>query len=224
MGDAVDLDEVHRAVGGGDEAVGAALDGDPPHVVVDAVDRGVDDVGVAAVLDRDAVAVGRRAQHHDLVCRAAQFEVDGAPHGVLDLRTSATGGLEEASALDGLGVLVGLDAGGDEGDARVPRRDEPALGAHAVDPAGVGRAVDDLGLVEQVEDEALVGGTAVDDDGRLGERAAQARQSLVPVATVGDDLGDHRVEVGGDRVALSHAGVDPDARPGREVEQLDATR
>ena len=90
-----------------------------------------------------------------------------------------------------------------------------ALGADPVDPAGVGAAVDDLGLVEQVEDEALVGGAALDDDGGLAHRAAQPGQRLVAVAADRDDLGDHRVEVGGDRVALAHAGVDPDAGAGR---------
>ncbi len=164
----------------------------------------------------------RGAQHHDLVCRAAQLEVDGAADRVLHLRATAAGRLEQAGALDGLGVLVGLDAGGDERDAGVAVRDEAALGADAVDPAGVGGAVDDLGLVEQVEDEALVRRAAVDDDGRLGHGAAQAGEGLVAVAAVGDDLGDHRVEVGGDRVAFSHTGVDADAGAGGELEQADA--
>src|SRR4029079_6908999 len=153
----------------------------------------------------------------------AQLEVDGAADGVLHLWTTTSGGLEETSALDGLGVLVGLDTGGHERDAGVPVRHEAALGADAVDPARVGGAVDDLGLVEQVEDEALVRRAAVDDDGRLGHGAAQAGEGLVAVAAVGDDLGDHRVEVGGDRVAFSHTGVHADAGTGGEVQQADAT-
>ena len=61
---------------------------------------------------------------------------------------------------------------------------------------GVDLAGAQLRAVEQVEQEALVGRAAVDDDHRVGERAAQPRQRLVAVAAPGDDLGDHRVELG----------------------------
>ena len=99
---------------------------------------------------------------------------------------------------------------------------QPALRAHPVDPAGVGARVDDLGLVEQIEHEALVRGAALDDDGGLGDRSPQPRQRLVARASRRDDLRDHRVEVGRDGVALADAGVDADARPARQLEQLDA--
>ena len=100
---------------------------------------GVDDVLVAAVRRwTTRKRCGAGAQHRDLVCRAAQLEVDGAADRVLHLRAAAAGGLEQAGALDGLLVLVGLDAGGDERDAGVAVRDEAALAADPVDPAGVG--------------------------------------------------------------------------------------
>ena len=60
VGDAVDLDEVDGPVGGGDEAVRASLDDDAAGILVDAVERRVDDVLVAAVGDGDAVAVATR--------------------------------------------------------------------------------------------------------------------------------------------------------------------
>ncbi len=41
---------------------------------------------------------------------------------------------------------------------------------------------------------------------------------------MGDDLRDHRVEVGGDDVALADAGVHADARPGGQVQPHDAAR
>ena len=99
-----------------------------------------------------------------------------------------------------------------------------ALAASSVDPCRVGPpglAVDDLGLLEEVEDEALVGGAALDHHGGLGHGATEPCQRFVAGASVGDDLGDHRVEVGGDGVALTDAGVDADARPRRQVEQCD---
>ena len=55
--------------------------------------------------------------------------------------------------------------------------------ADPVDPAGVGpavpAAVDDLGLGEQVEHEALVRGAALDHDGGLEHRPAQPGQRLL---------------------------------------------
>ncbi len=104
---------------------------------------------------------------------------------------------------------------------------QAALLADPVDPTGVGpagrgAAVGDLGLVQQFQDEALVGGAALDDDAGLGHGAPQPGQGLVPVAAVGDDLGDHRVEVRGDRVALADAGVDAYPRPGRQDQAGDA--
>ncbi len=145
-------------------------------------------VGVDGVLGRrrcaivDAEPVRPDPRDRDLVCRAAQLEVDGPADRVLHLRPAAARGLEQAGALDRLLVLVGLDAGRDQGDAGVPVRDQPALAADPVDPAGVGAAVDDLGLVEQVEDEALVRRAALDDDGGLAHGAAQPGQRLVAVA------------------------------------------
>ena len=227
VGDAVDLDEEHRTVQGGDEAVVLATDDDAALVVVDPVELGLDDLAVVSARprpDRDPVAVRGDAQDVDLVDRAPQLEVHAPADLVVRLRAAAASGLEQAGALDRLGLLVGLDAGCHEGDPGVALGHEAPLAAHPVDPAGVGGAVDDLRLVEEVEDEALVRRPALDDHRRLGHRPAQPRQGLVTVAAVGDDLGDHRVEVGGDRVALSDARVDPDARTGGEVEQRDTSR
>ena len=83
---------------------------------------------------------------------------------------------------------------------------------------------DDLVTVEQIEKEGLVGGAAVDDDGGLPQRGAQPRQRFVSVAAPRDDLGDHRVVVGRDDVALRDAGVDPDAGAQRELQQPHGAR
>ena len=223
VGDTVDLDELHGAVRGGDQAVRPAADADPARVGPDPLEVGLHRDDLAARLgDGHPEALRPGAVDGDLVGRAAQLEVDRAPDVVLHLGATAPGRLEQAGALDGLGLLVGLDAGDDQGHARVLAGHEAALAAHPVDPAGVGGAVDDLGLVEQVEDERLVRGTALDDDRRLPHRAAQPGQGLVTVTTVGDDLGDHRVEVRGDRVALCDTGVDADAGTRRQLEVGDA--
>ena len=91
----------------------------------------------------------------------------------------------------------------------------------AVEPTGVDLSVADLRPGEQIEQEADVGGAAIDDDRRLGQGAAQAGQGLAAVASPGDQLGDHRVELGRDRVAFGHPGVDPDPGAAREAQQRD---
>ena len=132
------------------------------------------------------------------VADAAQLEVERAAALVLHLRAAAVRGGQQPLPLDALLVLVRLDRGGGQRDRGVPVADQAALGADPVDPAGVGAGVDHLGLVEQVEHEALVGRAALDDHRGLGHRPAQPAQRLVAVAAVRDDLRDHRVEVGRD--------------------------
>jgi hypothetical protein len=167
VGDVVDLDQMHRAVGGQDEAVGAARGGEARGIRTETRQGRLDTVDAVRTRDGDPEAIRADPQDRDLVCRPPQFEIDRSPDVVLDLGPTAPRGLDEPGALDGLGVLVGVDARRDERDARPGVVDQPALVANSVDPPGVGAAVDDLGLGEQVEDEALVGRPAFDDDGGL---------------------------------------------------------
>ena len=96
--------------------------------------------------------------------------------------------------------------------------DEPALGADPVDPAGVGPAglpSMTSGWSSRSRRKLLLVAPPSITTVVSAHRAAQPGQRLVAGAAVGDDLGDHRVEVGRDRVALADAGVDPDARARR---------
>ena len=226
VGHPVDLDVVDGVVGGGHQAVPAPADAQPGVVLVASLELGHHDLLLTGGRgDADPEAVRPGLQHADLVRRAAQLEVDLATDPVLDLGPATVGALEQPGDLDLGLVLVGLDAGRDQRDAGVlVDHSRPSARARSIQ-AGVGpagaAAVDDLGLVEQVEHEGLVGGPALDDHGGLGQRATQAGQCLLAVAAVGDDLGDHRVEVRGDDVALADAGVDPDARPRGQLQQRD---
>src|SRR5260370_28848766 len=114
------------------------------------------------------------------------------------------GGQQQLSG-DLLLALVRLDRGGSKRDRRVPMRSETAVTPDPVYPAGVGASVDHLGLVEQVEQETLVGGAALDDHCGLSQGAAQPPKGFISVAALGEDLGDHRVEVRRDDVALTDA-------------------
>ena len=224
VGDSVDLDELDGAVGGGDQPVLAVPDAEASGIRVDPVQRRVDGALVRGGGHGDPEAVRGHAGDGQRVGGASQGELDLAARGVLQLRAAAARRLEQPGPGDGLVGLVGLDPGRHQGHAGVAVAAEPALGTDPVDPAGVGGAVDDLGGVEQLEHEALVGRAALDHDGRLLHGAAQTGEGLVAVAPGGDDLGDHRVEVGRDRVALGDPRVDPYAGARRQLEQRDAAR
>ena len=47
-------------------------------------------------------------------------------------------------------------------------------------------------------------------DLRLGKRAGEAVDCLPPVASPGDDLGDHRIVVDADSIAFADPGIDPE--------------
>ncbi len=111
--------------------------------------------------------------------------------------------------------FVRVHRGGDERDVGGRRRTGRRSRAGAVEPSGVGGGGDDFVAVEQVQQEGLVGGAAVDDDSGRPQGGAQPRQCFVSVAAPPDDLGDHRVVVGWDDVALRNAGVNPDTRAER---------
>ena len=178
----------------------------------------------ASRIDRDAEPVRRDPGDVHPVAGAAQFEVDRLVGVQPDLRAAAVRGRQEPLPGDVLGVLVRLDRGGGQRHRRAAVPDEPPLGADPVDPAGVRGRVDHLGLVQQVEHEALVRRAACDDHRGLRHRAAQPAKRLVAVPPEGNDLGDHRVEVGRDGIALADARVHPDTRAGRQVQPDDAAR
>jgi len=221
VGGGVDLDQVHGAVGGADDPEPLVADLEPAGVAVQPIQPGIDR---RCVVDADPEPVRSQLVHGHPVGVAAQLEVDRPLGLVPSLWPAAVRGREEVQPLALLLHLVRLDGRDHQGDAGVQRGHQPPLTPHPVDPAGVGAAVDDLGLVQQVEQEALVGGAALDDDGRLRERPAQPGQCLVPGGAEGDDLGDHGVEVGRNQVAAGETGVHPDPGTGRQVEQRDPAR
>ena len=135
--DAVDLDQLHRPVGGGDQAEPLATDRQRAVELVEEGDLRLGDLRDVADGDGDAVAGRAVLQHGDLVRRAPQLELDGPAGLVLGVGATAAGGLEEVVDLEALLVLVGVDRRGDQRDAGVPVRVQPALGADPVDPAGV---------------------------------------------------------------------------------------
>ena len=142
------------------------------------------------------------------------------PHLVADLGAPALGGEEQPALLAELVGAVRLDRGGQQRDVDAARR-RVALGHHPVEPRRVRGALRDLRAREQVEQERLVGGAALDDHGGLADRARQPGPGLVAGAPPRDDLRDHGVVLRRDDVAGGHARVDADAGPRRQHEVAD---
>jgi len=229
VGDPLDLDQVDGTVLGGHQPEPPTADRQPGVERVQSLQVHRDRLLLATGGHGHLEALRTGPDRGHLINRAAQLEVDRTAGLVLHLGTPAVGGLQQARDLDGLLVGVRLDRRGDQRHPGVPVVHQTSLGADAVDPAGVcptagGLTGDHRRLVQQVEDEALVRRAAFDHDGGLGHRPAQASQRLVAVASHGDDLGDHRVEVGRNLVALGDPGVHPDPGSRGQVEPLDASR
>src|SRR5699024_7414828 len=224
VGDAVHLDQVDRSVCGRHQPELSVVDHDLPVVGVEPFHLDVRRVRVAASGDFDAKPRVSDPGHTHPVTDTAKFEVQGPSPVVLYLRAAAVCGRQQFLAADFFLVLVGLDGGHGQGDRRVAVVDQSALGTYAVDPTGVGTSVDHLGLLQEVDHKALVGGPALDDHRGLGHRPAQSGQCLFAVTSVGDDFCDHRVEVGRDGVTLPDTGVHTHPGPGGQVQVCDPSR
>lgn len=131
---------------------------------------------------------------------------------------------QERGALACLLGVVTRDRRGDQGDVGHRGRARGRSGAGAVQPAGVGRAVDQLGAVEQIEQEGLGRGAAVEHHGGLAEGGAEPSERLAAISSPSDDLGDHRVVIGRDHVTLRDAGVHPQTGTERELQQRHRAR
>ena len=164
-----------------DQAVPAVPDDQTADIGVELLEVGLDLAVLLPGPEADLEAGGSDLRDGDPVGGATQLQVDGPADLVLGLGAAATRGGQEVQALGVRLLLVRLDRGGDQGDAGVPFRLQTALTADPVDPAGVGAAVDDLGLVEQFEQEALVRGAALDQTGAK-LRPVRPRRAPAPTA------------------------------------------
>ena len=217
VGDAVHLDEVVAALVRRHHGERLVADRQPSPAAAEPL--GLHDDSLA--VEPDGEAVGTQLAHDDLVGLAAVAQLDRPADRRVGLRAPPLGPAEERRALAGGGERERVEGGHDEGDVGVARRQVAVGGGEPVEPRRVDVAGAHLRPLQQVEQERPVRRAAVDDDGHLRERPVQPGQRFVAVATGGDDLGDHRVVLRRDDIALAHAGVDPDARADRQREDLD---
>jgi hypothetical protein len=212
--DAVGLHEVLEALQDAEGPVAGASRDEPALEAREVLDLHLG----ARPVELDAVVVRPETEDLQLVALPEVAELDGPPDLLADLGAHPRGRLVELLLLEAQLVVVGLDGGREERHARVgPAHVRARLGP-PLEPARVHLRGLHLGTVEQLEEERLVRRAAVEDHGALREGAPEAGERLSPVGPVGDDLGDHRVELGGDGVPLGHAAVDPEAGTRREAE------
>ena len=220
MGHALDLDQVGHLLVHRQHPVTLAGDCQPALEVSQLLALDVDPVAV----DLETEALRSQAVDARPVALAVDLELRGACGRVRDLGTAAGRRGHEARLLDLSLHFVDADRRFDQRDLGVPVRQVPAGHHLAVEPADVDRPGPDLVAVQQVEQESLVGGAAVDHHGGVRQRPPQPRQSLLTVRAPGDDLGDHRVEFRRHAVAGLDAGVDAQARSGGQAHQVDPAR
>ena len=214
MRHAVGLDEIVEALQDAEDPVACPAHDEPALEAREVLDPHL----AAHAVQLDAVVVVAEPEDLQLVVLSTVPELDRAADLLADLGAHPCGRLVELLLLEPQLVVVGLHRRGQERDARVRARLVHALGRPPLEPAGVDLGAAHLGAVEELEEKRLVRGAAVQDDGALREGAPEPGERLAPIGSVGDDLGDHRVEIGGHGVALRHAPVDPQARSGRKAE------
>ena len=138
---------------------------------------------------------------------------------------AAAGGCgQELPAVVVLAEVIGKDPGLAESDLSMRDRSMLTTLDQAVSPSDVHLAQPEVWPAHEMLEERSIAGAAPHEDRCLGQGATQTGHRLITVAAVGDDLCDHRVELGGDLVALLEARVDSQPRPSREAEQLDLSR
>ena len=77
-----------------------------------------------------------------------------------------------------------------------------------------------LSPVHQVQQKCFVAGSALDDDNAFAEHPLQPRKCFPTVLSIGNDLGDHGIELRGDGIAYRHTGVNAHPGAGRKPEPL----
>ncbi len=139
-------------------------------------------------------------------------------------RTAAGSCRQEFAAVEVLAEVIGKDPG--LAERHLSMRDRSMLTTldQPVSPSDVHLARPEVWPAHEMLEERSIAGAAAHEDRCLGQGPAQTGHRLITVAAVGDDLRDHRVELGGDLVALLEARVDSQPRPTRKAEQLDLSR
>ncbi len=197
--------------------MGAATDGQARLMAAEVFDRDLDDLTVHL----DPPNCGPEPPRAKTVGVPVMAQLDQATDVDGHLRTTASRPAEEAGRLDVVGGVGQVDGRLHQREVGEGRRQEAVCRLLAVEPTGVERTGRQLGTAEQVEQEALIGGSLANHHGRPGQRPLQPGQRLLAIGAPREHLGDHRVEGRRDDIALGDAGIDPDAGAGRETQQLD---
>ena len=219
MGDAIHLDEVPRTLGDGDDRVATLPEDEPAFEPPERLDPRLETVAI----DHEPVLPGPQTKDADLVELTPVMQLDDVARVVGCLGPEARGSLVEVRLLAGELRFVDLDRGLGEGGIGVGAR-RRRFRHGPFQPRRVHLGAAHLGTREEVQQEGPVGGAALEDDCALRQRSLEAGERLRPVASTGDDLRYHRVELRGHAVALGDPAVDPDPGTGGKAEEREGTR
>ena len=170
-------------------------------------------------LDLHPVSLRTDLAHDEGVHPALVGELDLASDVMIRTGAAASRRCEERGAFEGFLRVVHIDRDAQERNVGVVRRGTGDVDRNSVKPLCVCGARDDLRTPEDLEEEGLDRGPALDEHRGLAECAPQPRQGLRTIATPRDHLRDHRVVIRGDDFSRGNPGVDPDPGAGGHPEE-----
>ena len=139
------------------------------------------------------------------------------------MRAPAQGQGVELLLLHGKLGNVRFDRGLQQRDVGVVPGNVLTGGSQPVEPPDIDLAALHFVAVEEFQEKSLVAGAVADDHNASAQRPLEPGKSFLSSLPEGDDLGDHRVELRRHLIALGHAGVHADPRPGQNSESFDQT-
>ena len=155
---------------------------------------------------------------------AAITQFHGVADFVANLRASANRRSIKLSLFHGQSCVVSFNGGLHKRHVGITAGEMPAIGGQFVQPARAHVAALHFGIAQQFHQKRFVAGSSLNNDNTLAQGALQASESFFPVPAVGNNLSDHRVEFGRDRIAFRNAGINPHARTRRGSKTLDDAR
>ncbi len=162
-------------------------------------------------IEPDQVAIVAQREHVERSCPTAQAELAGQTARLGDALGNPISRFGEEALFLAVSLALVVDHRGHKQRFEGQRGVAQAVpGDEAIEPCRVGVSLANGLVTNQVDQQRLVGRSVFDDQLQLAEGALEAGESDLTAGPPADQLGDHRVELGGDRLPLDDTAVDAD--------------